>query len=423
MYKRVFKQRDSRVYRVRYRLSDGPRIYDVPLRTHLKEVAEIKARQLIEDEEKRIAGIGSPAIEREAAQQPIEKHVDEFVAHLKERQRNGDHVRHTGERLKRLCTDCRWTLIRDVSGAKFTLWRNERSELSAKTRNEYLAHGVALFNWLIRTGRASENPLKSVFRLAKAETFKRRALTLEEFERFMRGCEKRRTVYFLACCSGLRRGELKQLLWSDLVLEPGDSFIELRAATTKNKKGGRIPLLPVLAALLREEKAKGVHVSGRVLPRGIPSVKTLTKDLEACGITVEDERGYRVDFHALRHTFVSLLANAKVPELARMKLARHSSWKQTDGYTDPKSVPVNDGMALLAASLPSSLASPNSGKSSLNLGNVVQIEPSPTSGKVIQIADAHSTLAKAVPYWETTDWSGRGESNPRGQFGKLEFYH
>jgi hypothetical protein len=113
----------------------------------------------------------------------------------------------------------------------------------------------------------------------------------------------------------------------------------------------------------------------------------------------------------LRHTFVSLLAHVKVSELVRMKLARHSAWKQTDGYTDPRSVPLADGIALLAAVLPSSLASPNSGKSSPNLGIVVQI----TAGPI--------TLAKAVPYWENDDWSGRGESNPRGQFGKLEFYH
>ena len=35
------------------------------------------------------------------------------------------------------------------------------------------------------------------------------------------------------------------------------------------------------------------------------------KDLKSCGVEVEDERGYRVDFHVLCHTFVSLLAYAK----------------------------------------------------------------------------------------------------------------
>ena len=92
--------------------------------------------------------------------------------------------------------------------------------------------------------------------------------------------------------------------------------------------------------------------SGRVFPRGIPSVKVLTKDLAACGIPVEDERGYRVDFHALRHTFVRLLAHVKVSELMRVKLARHGDWKQTDNYTDEKSIPLGDGIAQLAAALP-----------------------------------------------------------------------
>ena len=50
----------------------------------------------------------------------------------------------------------------------------------------YLVHAVALFNWLIRIGKASHNPLKGVFKLPRAETFRRRALSFEEFVRFMR---------------------------------------------------------------------------------------------------------------------------------------------------------------------------------------------------------------------------------------------
>jgi hypothetical protein len=89
----------------------------------------------------------------------------------------------------------------------------------------------------------------------------------------------------------------------------------------------------------RAAKPSKPHFSGRVFPRGIPSAKTLAKDLQACGLTVEDARGYRVDFHALRHTFANLLASAGVSELARVKLARHTGWKQTDRYTDPTSLP------------------------------------------------------------------------------------
>jgi integrase len=56
---------------------------------------------------------------------------------------------------------------------------------------------------------------------------------------------------------------------------------------------------------------------------------------------------YRVDYHALRHTFASLLANVGVSELVRLKLARHSEWKQTDRYTD--SPAVRSAIALATA--------------------------------------------------------------------------
>ena len=400
MYKRVFKQKGSRVYRVRYRLSDGPKIYDVPLRTHIKEVAEAKARRLIEEQERELAGLAAPKIVREAAQRRFRDHVGDFVAELKARGRNRGHVRHTGDRLRRLAKDCGWNLLRDATADGFAKWRTG------------LAHANALFNWLIRNGRAAHNPLKSLLKLPKAPTFERRALSFEEFVRFLRGSDKRRLAYFVASCTGLRRGEMKQLLWSDLDLNDETPCIVLRPETTKNKKGGCIPLVPLLADLLRQKKAEGMAFSGRVFPRGIPSVKVLTKDLAACGIPVEDERGYRVDFHALRHTFVSLLAHVKVSELVRVKLARHGDWKQTDNYTDEKSIPLGDGIAQLAAALPSSLASPNSGKTCPKLGNSVQADTLEPMAEVVPITSKSAHLAKAVPSWESVELVPKGGLEP-----------
>ena len=43
--------------------------------------------------------------------------------------------------------------------------------------------------------------------------------------------------------------------------------------------------------------------------------------------------------HAIPLRF-GLLASAGVSELARVKLASHTEWKQTDRYTDPTSLPL-----------------------------------------------------------------------------------
>jgi integrase/recombinase XerC len=408
MYRRVFRQKGSRVYRVRYRLSDGPKIYDAPLRTHVKEVAEAKARQLVEDAERELAGLLGPKSLRDAALRPLKEHTAEFIADLTARSRGRSHLVHVKCRLERLLKDCRWHQLRDVSAESFIRWRQKQADLSAKTLNEYLGHASALLSWMIRHNRAAYNPFKSVPKVDKKETFRRRALTLDEFWRLVESSGKRRFPYLVAGCTGLRRGELKKLLWSDIRLDEPQPFIDVRAEITKAKRAAIIPLVPPLVAQLRARKANAADLQGRVFPRGLPSVKSLQGDLVACGIPVEDERGYRLDFHSLRHTFASILASVGVSELARVKLARHSEWRQTDRYTDPKSLPLFTEMAKFATALPSSIASPNFGFSCPNKEKPVPDQVSDCAKVDGDNALETSDLSAGVLVCETENDGARG---------------
>ena len=57
-------------------------------------------------------------------------------------------------------------------------------------------------------------------------------------------------------------------------------------------------------------------------------------DLAAAGIAPVDEEGRRIDFHALRHTFITHLAQAGVRPKDAQTLARHSTITLTlDRYT------------------------------------------------------------------------------------------
>lgn len=414
MYLRIFRQKGSRVYRVRYRLSNGPRIYDAPLHSAIKEVAEAKARRLIEEQEKELAGILGPKALRVAALRPLASHCADFVADLAMRERGKAHRVHVKCRLERLIKECHWQQFRDVTVESFTNWQSRQKDLSAKTLNEYLGHASALLNWMVRQGRATHNPLKAVQKLNTRgrETFKRRALETGEFVRLVSAGGKRSLAYLFAGCTGLRRGEIRQVLWNDIHLEVERPHIAVRAEITKSKRAAVIPLLPVLFEALKRSKPALPGHTGKVFPRGLPSVKTLHKDLVACGIPVEDERGYRLDFHALRHTFASLLAEAQVSELARVKLARHSEWRQTDRYTDPQSIPLFSEMAKLAAILPSSIASPNSGKTCENLDKVVQTEPADFAAQTPDFRGESALLHKAVPTWESLEMVPKGGLEP-----------
>jgi len=418
MYKRIFLRGDSRNYRVRYRLSNGPRIYDVSLHTHIKEVAEKKAEVLILDQERELLGIGLPKAAREAATRSVAEQVEEFIANLEARHRGKSHVIHARGRLRRLVKECKWRHLRDVTAERLNTWLEHQDDLSVKTRNEYLAHATAFVNWAVREGRLLHNPLKSVVKKpAKGnETFRRRALTVEELVKLVQRDRKRGLAYLVAGCTGLRRGEMRQLLWSDIRLDEARPFIDVRASTTKSKRAAVIPLVPMLVDALRAAKAKGVDFTGLVFPRGLPSVRMLAKDLDACGIPVEDERGFRVDFHALRHTFASILANVGVSELVRVKLARHSEWRQTDRYTDAASLPLFAEMEKFASVMPGGQPSPIpslfSGKKGPKSANPDQTGVPGSSAEIIAMPSESANLPKAVPSWDRDEVVPKGGLEP-----------
>jgi integrase len=408
MYKRVFLRGDSRNYRVRYRLSNGPRIYEVTLRTHIREVAE-----KILEQERELLGLGSPKPLRDAARRTTFEHLEGFIASLVQKDRSKSHVIHTRGRLVRLLRECNWKYLRDISAEKFTAWTDRQAALSVKTRNEYLAHAIAFVNWAIREGRMERNPLRSVVTKPSKgnETFLRRALTIDQLVQVVSRDRKRGLAYLVAGCTGLRRREIKLLLWSDIHLDGPKLFIEVRAVTTKAKRAAVLPVVPILADALRAAKAKGVDSTGRVFPRGLPSVGMLARDLVACGIAPENEHG-RVDFHALRHTFASILANVGVSELVRVKLARHSEWRQTDRYTDPASLPLFAEMEKFASALPSSIPSPISGKSWPKTGKVVQNGHRRRRRQNHPNCLAISKLVQTVPSWESVDMVPKGGLEP-----------
>ena len=60
------------------------------------------------------------------------------------------------------------------------------------------------------------------------------------------------------------------------------------------------------------------------MPRGKVGAKMLREDLAAAKIPYRDADGGVVDFHALRHTFITNLANSGVHPSTARRLARHS---------------------------------------------------------------------------------------------------
>jgi len=171
---------------------------------------------------------------------------------------------------------------------------------------------------------------------------------------------QRRLVYLLAVWTGLRRNEIRQLIWGDVQLDCLPARIALRAGTTKSKRADSLPIHPQLAEDLRAWRPAGAAPTDRVFST-VPNMKCLRADLALAGIPDKDQAGRYVDFHSLRVSLSTMLAANGVTPRATQALMRHTDPRLTAGvYTDEKLLPLA-GELLAVPSIPTSgaVASPS----------------------------------------------------------------
>jgi integrase len=384
MLRHVVKQ--GNVYRGRYRLSNGPKIYDMALRTSKKHHAEELLKRYVEDLENELLGFGKPKAMRDTAALPIEKMLTVYRSELEARGRGGKHASAVFHGISRVCVECGWKRLGDITAEAVGRWR-ARQAMAPKTSNEYLAMFSAFFTWLERNGQWQGNPLKAV---VKAETRgrqrrERRALGDDELNRLVQSSGRRGVVYLAAALTGLRRGELKALDWCDVELDGETPCLRIRASTTKNKKRATLPLDPQLVVALRDLRDAKSNAVGKVFHYRVPMMATFRADLATAGILFEDTLGRRVDFHALRKTFCTKLHRNGVPMRVAQELMRHSDPRLTgEVYTDTSALPLFEEMRKLASSTPSLRASQKPVKRGLNGGKPDQI---PLSSSHLECVD------------------------------------
>jgi integrase len=264
--------------------------------------------------------------------------------------RSVDHLRHVNTRLRRLVRECRWTRLADVTPASFQSWRKEQVTKAPKTLNEYLATLSAFWTWLRKQSRVTVNPFELVERTDTRgkERVQRRALSDAQAIQLLQVAGKNQLAYMLPLYAGLRRNEAKTLHWSDLVLGDNGGLLRLHAAVNKNRKEQSLPLHRDLAKALQQQKPANCKANDLVLVNGVPKMKEFRQDLKKAGIPFLDERGHRMDYHALRTTFITRLSTMKVHPRLAMELARHSDMRLTmKTYTDAGQLPLREVMDTL----------------------------------------------------------------------------
>ncbi len=370
------------------------------------------ARKVLSDLEKRAENVkaGIHSASEDAAidyrRTSLDKHFASYEGHQMAKGNDGVRIKNDKARFERLCRDCGWRQLSDLTGDSLSTWLANRTKdkMSAGNRNEFRQVMIGFANWCVRTNRLLANPFVNVPRAdAKADQRrKRRALTeaelatlldvaqrrpLEEALTIRRGKDKgklaakvrdevreqlirlgqeRALIYKTLVLTGLRKHELASLTVGQLHLDGSHPYADLAPEDEKNREGSQIALRRDLAAELaawiesRATVAEGcIPLAGRAV--GLPAsdpvfnvpdglLRILNRDLKAAGIPKRDERGRTVDIHAMRHSFGTLLSKGGVAPRTAQAAMRHSTIDLTmNTYTDPKLLDVHGALDALPA--------------------------------------------------------------------------
>lgn len=351
---RVFKRRwrrqdgvvvESDNYHGEYKLEGDRQGKRVALHVRDKRVAEFKLREIVQHAERERAGLVLPAREVAAAQRPLPDHLSEFLADQKARGHNRGYILQLRARNRKLMVECGWQFVRDVTSGSFISWRSRQHNKSAATLNHYLQAIHTFMTWLKDQDMIGMNPLEKVKRVDQRgkQTFKRRHISSEEFERLYLASDVRGVVYLAAVCTGFRRGALYRLRWSDVVLDGPNPTVTLRTSDAKNRTPQILPLHPDLVLDLRRIKPNGVKPSERVFKGrlGREKLDPFKGDLKRAGIAFENDYG-RFDFHALRHTAATWAGATGVAGPLLQSFTGHKTASQVARYVHVESLPTRE---------------------------------------------------------------------------------
>jgi len=278
--------------------------------------------------------------------------MDDLVAMfrqaLADKGSTANHVDKTVKRLQTVLDGCKIATTADMTTTAIERYLADQRTSKAKggklrgfsraTSNHYAAAIKQFSAWLLRERIVNTDPLSDLKSLnAKVDRQERMVLgaddlrrlvqtTRTEPERFSMSGPDRALLYQLAVETGLRASELRSLTRASFDLAAADPIVTIEAADAKNRRRDTLPLRSgVVAILLVHMEHKTPNTPVFVLPPKPEMARMLRADAKAAGVRTADDSGRRLDFHSLRHTFITNLAAAGVHPKTAQVLARHST--------------------------------------------------------------------------------------------------
>ena len=245
-------------------------------------------------------------------------------------------------------------LVQPVINEVFKCNPSTHKPSAKRTVERYLSAASAVFEYAIENRAVDFNPCRYVKIPKAAKTSERRALTPEERKWVEEMPHRAQLPAMLMMYSGLRKGEVTALLWSDIdfnnhtiTVSKSYDFKQGRIKEPKTASGVRVVSVPgKLIDYLKMQPKKGIYVvttkSGRMMT--LNAWKSLWESymLELnfrYGKTTEkrerhDPRGQIMSIepftmHSLRHTFCTIMYEAGIDVLTAKEQMGHSDVKTT----------------------------------------------------------------------------------------------
>jgi site-specific recombinase XerC len=378
------RKRKSPTWHIRFWVN-GERIRAKGFRD--RKATEAYAVELERKAEREAAGIADVA--EEHARRPLEQHAEDFLRGLSAKGNLAAYVATVRYRLTAVLDGCGFIKIGDIQASAVTdfLATLKAKGKSHKTTNDYLHSAKQFTNWLRRDRRTAVDPLAGLSRLpAKGGDsdirHARRDFAPEELRRLLdaagqSGQTRRRLsgrdrhfLYLVAASSGLRASEMATLLPESFDLVGDPATVTVASACTKNRRQAVQPLPADVAEALRgylANKPAGSPVwPGKWRRRAFKMIHSDLKDARKAWIAesadaaerqarersdflcYRDDAGRYLDFHSLRHHYITAIGKTGASPKVHQELARHSTYALTGRYTHAR---LHD-LAATVASLP-----------------------------------------------------------------------
>ncbi len=255
-----------------------------------------------------------------------------------------------GENLDNILPAIGATTVAQIRPEAILRCRNDRLlEVGPRTVNMETGALSTMLRWSVAQRLIKSNPIESIKPLPNDSPKKqRRPMTVEEIERFFLNCpEYLRPAFLTLMTTGMRRGELIAMKFSDVDFERRTATIQ--AATAKSGKKREVPLddatfdevVRLRAAAEHRQPVAGktkpgrlsrdhVFVTGANTPWANPGnlLRSFYVVCKRAGIE-DGKRNGSVDVHSIRGTFVSLaIENGGSPK-AVQEIIGHASLAMT----------------------------------------------------------------------------------------------